>query len=171
MTAPADRLPEWLVALLMSGLLIAAAGLAAWLTRQPLLFPSLGPTVYLQVESPQTRRASPRNTVIGHLVAIAVGWAALATFGLTTTAPATQIGVTPARVGAVVVALALTAALTVATRTSHPPAAATTLLVAMGTFRTGRDLVMLAAGVVLLTIVAFAANRARGVGVPLWSAT
>jgi CBS domain-containing membrane protein len=46
--------------------------------RQPLLFPSLGPTVILFFETPLSPQASPRNTLIGHAVALLAGYASLA---------------------------------------------------------------------------------------------
>ena len=56
---------------------IALSGIAAYLLRQPLLFPSLGPTVFLVFETPMAAPASPRNTLIGHGIGIAVGFGAL----------------------------------------------------------------------------------------------
>ena len=55
------------------GLALAVSGLAAWLFKQPLLFPSLGPTALLFFEQPLAAPSSPRNTLIGHLVAILAG--------------------------------------------------------------------------------------------------
>jgi hypothetical protein len=49
------------------GLALAVSGLAAWLFKQPLLFPSLGPTALLFFEQPLAAPSSPRNTLIGHL--------------------------------------------------------------------------------------------------------
>ena len=51
-------------------LALAVSGLAAYIFKQPLLFPSLGPTALLFFEQPLTAPSSPRNTLIGHLVAI-----------------------------------------------------------------------------------------------------
>ena len=55
------------------GLALAVSGLAAWLFKQPLLFPSLGPTALLFFEQSLAAPSSPRNTLIGHLVAILAG--------------------------------------------------------------------------------------------------
>ena len=63
-------------------LALAVSGLAAWLFKQPLLFPSLGPTALLFFEQPLAAPSSPRNTLIGHLVAILAGAISLALFGL-----------------------------------------------------------------------------------------
>jgi hypothetical protein len=61
---------------------LALSGLAAYVARQPLLFPSLGPTAFLFFEQPMAEASSPRNTLIGHSVAIGAGAFALAVFGL-----------------------------------------------------------------------------------------
>jgi CBS domain-containing membrane protein len=61
---------------------LAVSGLAAYFTGQPLLFPSLGPTAFLFFEQPMAEMSSPRNTLIGHLVAVLAGALSLAVFGL-----------------------------------------------------------------------------------------
>jgi hypothetical protein len=53
---------------------------------------------------------------------------------------------------------------------SHPPAGATTLIVSLGVLATPRDLLALAAGVLLLTIVSWLINSACGVRPPRWRA-
>ena len=75
-------------------LAVALARLAAYLAKQPLLFPSLGPTLYLCFEKPLDPSASPRNTLIGHGVALAVSYASLALFGLLHAPSTLQAGVT-----------------------------------------------------------------------------
>src|SRR4051812_47406164 len=88
---------------------LAAVGLVALLLRQPLLFPSLGPTVMLFFETPTKAQASPRNTLVGHGVAILAGLACLALFGLLDAPPVLQEGVTAPRIGAAALSVALTA--------------------------------------------------------------
>ena len=63
-------------------LALAMSGLAAYLTKQPLLFPSLGLAALLFFEQPMSAGSSPRNTLIGHLVAVLAGALCLALFGL-----------------------------------------------------------------------------------------
>jgi CBS domain-containing membrane protein len=56
-------------------LALAMSGVAAYVFKQPLLFPSLGPAALLFFEQPMAAPSSPRNTLIGHLVAIlAILW-------------------------------------------------------------------------------------------------
>ncbi len=83
------------------------AGLAAHLAGQPLLRPSLGPTIYRCFEQPLDPSASLRNTLIGHGVALVLGYAALALFGILHSPGAVQAGVTPARIGAAALAIAV----------------------------------------------------------------
>src|SRR4051794_9215799 len=52
---------------------LALAGLVGILLRQPWLFPSLGPTIMVIVETPGERAAHPRNVLVGHIVAVAAG--------------------------------------------------------------------------------------------------
>ncbi|HKO83258.1 MAG TPA: HPP family protein [Actinomycetota bacterium] len=52
---------------------IAVCGLAAHLARQPMLFPSLGPSALLFFEKPTAPESSPYDAVVGHLVGILAG--------------------------------------------------------------------------------------------------
>ncbi|WP_017591352.1 HPP family protein [Nocardiopsis potens] len=144
----------------------AAAALAA-ATGEPLLFPSLGPTVYLLFADPLGTAAAPRNIVLGHLVGIGAGVLGLAATGLTGAAPDLE-DATWERAAAAVIAIGLTCALMPALGCPHPPAGATTLIVALGLLRTPHQLAAVAAGVVLVTAVGHAANRAAGVPHPPW---
>ncbi|MGH2805384.1 MAG: HPP family protein, partial [Thermoleophilaceae bacterium] len=76
---------------------IAIAGAAAWAFDEPLLFPSLGATAFLIFETPLAEVGTPRNTAIGHAVAIAAAAASLALFGLLDASSAFEEGVPPVR--------------------------------------------------------------------------
>jgi CBS domain-containing membrane protein len=151
-------------------LAIAVSGIAAYLTKQPLLFPSLGPTAFLFFEQPMAETSSPRNALIGHLVAILAGALSLAVFGLLDNPSILVEGVTLARGFAGALSLALTGAVLLLIRSSHPPTGATTLIVSLGFLQTPGEMAVLMAGVVLLTVVGWAINRASGVPMPVWSA-
>lgn len=150
-------------------LALAISGLAAWLFRQPLLFPSLGPTALLFFEQPLAAPSSPRNTLIGHFVAILAGALSLAVFGLLDHPSILAEGVTLARTGAATLSLALTGSILLLLRSSHPPTGATTLIVSLGLLQTPREMIMLMVGVVILTVVGWIVNRAFGVPMPVWS--
>ncbi len=151
-------------------LAFAVSGLAAYLTKQPMLFPSLGPTAFLLFESPMAASSSPRNTLVGHLVAILAGAASLVTFGLLYHPSVLTEDVTLVRVGAAALSLALTGAVLLLLKSSHPPSGATTLIVSLGLLKTPHQMAILMAGVVLLTVAGWALNRAAGIPAPIWAA-
>ena len=74
-----------------------------------------------------------------------------------------------------VVGLALTDAVLLLLRSSHPPVGATTQIVSLGFLQTPPEMTaqMSAqmAGVVLLTVVEWSINRDSGALVPVWGAT
>ena len=150
-------------------LALGVSGLAAYLAKQPLLFPSLGPTAFLFFEQPMAKTARPRNTLIGHLVAILAGALSLALFGLLHHPSVLQEGVTLARVGAGALSVALTGAVLLLLRASHPPAGATVLIVSLGLLQTPREMVVLMIGVVVLTVAGWIVNRLLGGPVPAWA--
>lgn len=148
---------------------LAVSGLAAHFARQPLLFPSLGPTAFLFFESPLSPQSSPRTTIVGHFVAVLAGALSLAVFGLFHHPSVLIEGVTLPRVGAATLSLALTGSVLLLLRSSHPPTGATTLIVSLGLLKTPHQMAVLMAGVVLLTVIGWILNRSFGVPVPIWS--
>lgn len=156
-------------ALLNGFLSIALMALAALATRQPFVFPSLGPTAFLLFYTPLAPSASPRNTFFGHLIGALAGYLALVVFGLLHAGPALIVGVTAARVGAAALSLGLTAGFMVWLRVPHPPAGATTLIVSLGILTNPGQLAVLMAAVVLLLAQGFAINRLAGLDYPMWA--
>lgn len=153
-----------------SAVALVVAGTVALLTRQPWLFPSLGPAVMLHVEQPDKPESSPRNTVIGHLVALLAGYAMLVVTGLADNPSALQEGFSVPRIIAAAGALAITAAVLVLLNAAHPPAGATTLIVGLGLLKTPTQLVIVFAAVVLVTVVDLLFNRSTGRDMPVWRA-
>lgn len=162
------RVGEAVYSSVASVLALGVSALAAYLLKQPLLFPSLGPTAYLFFESPMARRSSPRNTIIGHGVAILAGAVSLAVFGLLGAPSILQEGPTAAHVSAGVLSVALTGGVVLLLRASHPPAGATTLIVSLGLLQMPREMVTLMVGVLILTAAGWLINRAFGVPAPIW---
>jgi CBS domain-containing membrane protein len=165
-----ERWGEAAYTLVTCVLALGVSGLAAYAFKQPLLFPSLGPTALLFFEQPTARTASPRNTLIGHLVAVLAGALCLALFGLYDDPSILIEGVTLVRVGTAALSLALTGAVLLLLRASHPPSGATVLIVSLGLLKTPTELAMIVAGVVLLTVAGWIINRALGTPVPVWAA-
>jgi CBS-domain-containing membrane protein len=170
--ADIDETPSRPAARAFAGSTVAlvVAGTVALLSGQPWLFPSLGPAVMLHVEQPAKPESSPRNTLIGHLVALLAGYLMLVVTGLADHPPALQEGVSGARIIAAAASLAITAAVLVLVKAAHPPAGATTLIVSLGLLRTPGQLVVAFAAVLLVTVVDLLFNRATGRQMPLWSA-
>lgn len=151
-------------------LAMAVAGLAAWAFDEPLLFPSLGATAFLIFETPTAEVGTPRNTIIGHGVAIACAVFAMAVFGLLGDPSAFDEGVTFARALAVALCVALTGGVLRLLRAAHPPAGATTIIVGSGLLAEADQILAVAVGVVLVTLAGWLLNRALGVPAPMWAA-
>jgi CBS-domain-containing membrane protein len=148
---------------------IGLMSLAALITGQPFIFPSLGPTAFLLFYTPMLASAWPRNTFCGHLIGALAGYLALVAFGLTNAPPALATSVTGARVGAAALSLGLTSGAMVWARVPHPPAGATTLIVSLGILRKPDQIAVLMLAVVLLIIQGLVINRLAGIDYPPWS--
>lgn len=149
---------------------IAVLALLALVSRNPFVFPSLGPTAYLLFFSPLGKTSSPRNTILGHAVGLICGYGA---FVLTGTG-ALPFGVHPGifwpRILAAALSLSSTGALMVVFDVSHPPAGATTLIVSLGIISKPIELVIIEVAVFLLVAQALAINRLAGLRYPWWNA-
>lgn len=148
---------------------IGLMSLAAVITDEPLIFPSLGPTAFLLFYTPRAPAASPKNALIGHLIGALSGYLALVVFYLTDDGPALVEGVTLARTGAAALSLGLTAGLMAWVRVPHPPAGATTLIVSLGILTEPSQLTFLMLAVGLLVAQGFVINRLAGIEYPIWS--
>src|SRR4051794_26545904 len=150
-------------------LTIGISGAVAWWLDEPFLFPSLGATAFLMFETPLAEVSSPRNCVIGHMVGAAVAFFWLWVFGLIDMPSAIQAGFTGERVAAIALSLAFTGGILRLLRAAHPPAGATTVIVALGLLDNGHQMFILFIGVLLVVIPAGIINRLLGVPAPLWS--
>jgi hypothetical protein len=72
-------------------------------------------------------------------------------------------------VAAIALSLAFTGGLLRLLRAAHPPAGATTVIVALGLLDNGHQMIILAVGVLLVVIPAGIINRLLGVPAPIWS--
>jgi CBS-domain-containing membrane protein len=148
---------------------IGVMAAAAYVTGQPFIFPSLGPTAFLLFYTPLTVAACPRNTVTGHLIGVLAGYLALVLFGLTAAGSAMAEGITAQRVSAAALSLGLTSGVMVWLKVPHPPAGATTLIVSLGILTQPEQLAVLMLAVVLLVAQALVINRLAGLAYPLWA--
>jgi CBS-domain-containing membrane protein len=105
-------------------------GAIALATKRPYIFPSLGPTAIMVFAQPDAQVARPRNVVGGHAIGALCGYFALWATGLLGVPFSPQV--TLHRLAAATIALGLTALLMYVLHFEHPPAGATTLIVALG---------------------------------------
>jgi CBS domain-containing membrane protein len=149
---------------------IGVLALLALVSRNPFVFPSLGPTAYLLFFSPLAKTCSPRNTILGHAIGLICGYAAFVVTG----AGALPFGVHPGifwpRILAAALSLSATGAFMVLLDVSHPPAGATTLIVSLGIISSPRELIIIEVAVFLLVAQALVINRLAGLPYPLWNA-
>jgi hypothetical protein len=150
------------------GIAVTVAAAVALATGSPWLFPSLGPTAMLQTEQPTSDGSTPRNTLIGHVVALAAGYLSLVAFGLAGAPSTIAAGVGPRRIGAAAMSLAVTAAVLLLVRRPHAPAGATTLIVSLGLVRTPGGLAVMLGSVALVTACCLVYNRSTGAPMPIW---
>jgi CBS domain-containing membrane protein len=147
---------------------IGLLALLAFLTHNPFVFPSLGPTAYLFFFTPLAETASPRNAVLGHAIALCCGFAAFSVTGMSHLPPGLPIEIYWPRVLSAALSLSLTGAIMVLLRVSHPPAGATTMIVSLGIISKPEYLVTIEVAVILLTAQAFVINRVAGLSYPIW---
>lgn len=148
-------------AALVSLVVLAATGTVGVLLHQPWLFPSLGPTVMLFLDSPAQPAASPRNTLLGHGVGAVAGVTTLHLFGLQDLPAAPVGGLTASHVAAGALSVALTTLVLTALRSPHPPAGATTLIVSLGILTSPSELAALAGATVLVTVAGWSLTSLR----------
>jgi CRP-like cAMP-binding protein len=137
--------------------------------RTPFIFPTLGAIAFGVFFMPTTPAASPRNALCGHAIALFCGYAALRLTGLHHAGVAIVTQLDWTRILAAALSLATTGALMIRLNVPHPPAAGTTLMVALGVVTKPLYLVVLEAGVALLVVQAIIINRLTGVRYPIWA--
>ncbi|GAA0251972.1 HPP family protein [Haladaptatus pallidirubidus] len=118
-----------------TGLLIAVLGAFAWVTGFPMLFPSLGPSAFVLAMFPDGEASDTHRVVVGHAIGVVAGLFAYHLFagGVTMTTQVTPLSMPGFRLAASgCIATVLTVGGMLALRVRHPPACATTLIVALG---------------------------------------
>ncbi|MEU0112639.1 HPP family protein [Streptomyces bobili] len=139
----------------LSGLLLAGVGAVGNLIGWVALTTTLGPTAYLLLAHPGSMTARLRSAVTGHAVAIALGLACLAVFGLWShPSVAEQHHETATQIGAQALAVSLTLFMLHLVDAHHAPAAATALLISSGITRPGPPLYGLVVGLALVLAIA-----------------
>src|SRR5579872_1470360 len=149
---------------------IAVLALLALVSRNPFVFPSLGPTAYLLFFSPLGKTSSPRNTIVGHAIGLICGYGAFVVTGAGALPFGAHSGIFWPRILSAALSLSATGAFMVLLDVSHPPAGATTLIVSLGIISKPRELIIIEVAVFLLVAQALVINRLAGLPYPLWSA-
>ena len=155
-----------LAAVLQVGVVVAAVGMLGLAGHQPWLFPSLGPTAIMQAQTPLHPSAKAWNAAVGHGCAVLLGWLSVVALGAQGAPAVLASGqLTGIRMAAAAVAVTLTALAMAALRAEHPPAAATTLLFAEGSYHPdAHDILLVAAGLALTVAMGEVLRRARDPG-------
>ena len=152
-----------------AGFAILLISAFAWLTGLPLVFTALGPSAFIMFSAPLSRAAAPRNVICSHAVALAIGWIV---WNLATLLHGGPINLQQDNfiiICSATAALSLTALLLVNLSCPHPPACASSLVVALGLVTQWPDVLLMILVVVWLTAQAWAMNRFAGLPVPIWS--
>jgi hypothetical protein len=145
-------IPERLWPPLAAGLLMLVVGAVAYATSQPFLYPSLGPTAFLQAEFPFHRTSQFRDTTFGHLIGIAAGLAAVFILGARSEPRLdASTRLPPRRIAAAALTVTLVIILQLLFKISNPPSAGTGLLFALGFFQPRLiDVIEVLAGVLFM---------------------
>lgn len=143
-----------LVAPLGEGVLILIVAAIGWAAHWPLLFASLGPTVYEILEKPYSESSKTYNIVVGHYAALGAGFFALWALDAWRSPKVMAAGFVPGpRMWAAVVATSLTALFCLALHASQPASLSTALLITLGSMQTARDAAAIAIGVAIVAAV------------------
>jgi HPP family len=156
------RLHDVFWATLGEGGLVLAIAAIGWMTGQPLIFASIGPTAYELVEQPQLRSARAYNILVGHLVGLGAGSFAIYVLNAWAAPNVLSAGiVSTQRLWAVALSAAATTLGTLILKAGQPAALATTLLVSLGAMQTRRDAIAIIAGVLIITAIGEPVRRFR----------
>ena len=154
--------PDWIWGPAVAALMLLIVGALGVIVGRPWLGPSIGPSVVLIALLPAHPTARGWNTLVGHAGGLIVGFVAVVLVGAANEPVVLVAGIlTWPRVAAAVIAIVLTLILGVLTRSSHPPAAATTLLVALGSVATVDRSLALIAGVAVVALLGEVIRRIR----------
>jgi CBS domain-containing membrane protein len=146
---------------------LVVAGIAC-LSGSPFIVPPLGATIFLCFVSPHAAISSPRHVLLGHGIGVLCGWGALLLTGALGQPSSITAGCQPHHAFAVALALFGTLLGTQLLRAGHPPAGATTVLVALGLVQTPQGYVAVEGGAAIICVCAWLLHARRGVDYPFW---
>jgi hypothetical protein len=142
--------------------LVLATGLIGMALGQAWLLPSLGPTAFLLAQSPAHPSARFWNIVAGHALGLLAGFLAVAICRASADPSVLADHIlTGHRLVAAALGLGLMLAFQMPTRSLHPPAAATVMLVTLGALSSPWDALRLCAAAVVMGALGEGARRIR----------
>lgn len=149
------------------GVLLFVLGLLSFVTGQPFLIPSLGPSLFLLGTLPDDEMNYPRRIIGGQYIGAVAGFVAfhLIVGGIDPTAsPALSLEVFRQVVSSFVAALLTTFGMYLGD-VQHPPAYATTLIVSLGYLTSPRGVVVF----MLAVLVMVGLHETVGKRAPIWN--
>ncbi len=165
------RILTLMFALLAGSTSLATIAITAHLTNLPLLFPFLGPSAFILFHIPMSATASPRNLILSHTLAVAVGLFSLHLFaGIFPRADLFDTSIMNwHRIFSMALGMGLISLVMISLKCPHPPAAATALIATMGFLDDIYKISGLIIAVVLLAVEGFFFNHILGkLPYPLW---
>ncbi len=144
-------------------------GIAAHLTSWPLIFPSLGPTIFLLFYAPSSPMSAPRNTILSHLMGAGIGWTCHALLLHFMPESASAEITEPCKIVTAALALGTCGVFMSFTGIVHPPAASTTLIAGLGLMHGPLSIVMIGISVFFLCVQAWVMHNIAGIKYPLWT--
>ena len=141
---------------LYAGSLFVVLGFIAWVTGQPFIFPSLGPSAFILAFDRTGERTGTYRVVGSHAIGGVAGLFAYSLFATGVSITATPAALSPDGLGLAasgMLSIVLTSWGMIATDTNHAPACATTLIVSLGLLSTVRQVAIIVASVVVLVEV------------------
>jgi CBS domain-containing membrane protein len=151
-----------------AGMAILTLGIVAWVTDLPLVFAALGPSAFILFSAPLSPAGAPRSVILGHLAAMACGYAAWLLVSKTSGAAVTIGSGNWTPILSAVPALAGCCLVLIRIACPHPPACGSGLVVALGAVTEPAEMLIMALAVIWLTAQAVFMNRLAGLPVPTW---
>ncbi|WP_019143072.1 HPP family protein [Noviherbaspirillum massiliense] len=146
----------------LAAISIGIVGVIGMASGMPWLFPSLGPTLALQTAAPDLPGSRSFNVVVGHLIGLSAGFAAVHLTHAVDVLPVTDAhALSGPRIAAAVLAVFLSMIVQHLVKAKHPPAEATTLLIALGNLEpTMRTALTIISGVLIMALLGEISRRA-----------
>lgn len=138
---------------LYAGVLFSVLGVIAWVSGQPFVFPSLGPSAFVLAYARHGERTGTYRVVGSHVIGGTVGFLAylLLADGVVLTATSAPLSPDGLRLAASgVLSVVFTSQGMILTDTEHAPACATTLIVSLGLLSTPFQVGVMFASIVVL---------------------